>query len=100
MLLYKKVILRLSLIFCISIIHGAKTLNWQHSLKLPSELTHGVLSNGMHYYLYPQDKPKNSISLRLLVNAGAAMEDDTLDGIAHFIEHMTFNGTKNFAPGT
>ncbi len=62
-------------------------------------LTTFVLPNGLTCSLYPFGDTKR-ISLRLLVNAGCLMEKDDEDGLAHFIEHMTFNGTKHFAPGT
>ncbi|MFQ6723358.1 MAG: M16 family metallopeptidase [Opitutales bacterium] len=68
------------------------------SLKQDSQIKHGVLKNGIHYYFLP--KKGERLSLRLMVNAGAAMEEPHHDGIAHFIEHMTFNGTTHFKPGT
>lgn len=67
-------------------------------LKQDPQIKQGVLKNGIHYYFLP--KKGERISLRLMVNAGAAMEENHHDGIAHFIEHMTFNGTTHFKPGT
>ena len=66
-------------------------------LTLPSSLKKGELSNGMTYYLQENAEPKNRIQLRLVVKAGSCLEDDDQKGIAHFIEHLCFNGTKNFA---
>ncbi len=56
----------------------------------------GVLENGMHYYICKNSKPENRIELRLAVNAGSMQEDDDQQGLAHFVEHMAFNGTTNF----
>lgn len=64
------------------------------------KLVSGQLPNGLRYYLLPHCRPENRISLRLYVNAGSFMEDDNEDGMAHFIEHMAFNGSKHFPPGT
>ncbi len=56
----------------------------------------GVLDNGLKYYILQNSKPEKRIELRLLVNAGSVNEDDDQLGLAHFTEHMCFNGTKNF----
>ena len=98
--IYKNILLYFIIFTCLPGLFSKKSPEWNAPLKQAPELTHGVLPNGMHYYIYPHASPKGFISLRLMVNAGAAMENETNDGIAHFIEHMTFNGTKNFKPGT
>lgn len=56
----------------------------------------GKLSNGLTYYIKHNAKPKNKAELRLVLNAGSILEDEDQLGLAHFIEHMAFNGTKNF----
>ena len=56
----------------------------------------GKLSNGLTYYIRNNGKPENKVELRLVVNAGSILEDDDQKGLAHFMEHMNFNGTKNF----
>ena len=56
----------------------------------------GKLSNGITYYIQNNGKPENKVELRLVVNAGSILEDDDQQGLAHFMEHMNFNGTKNF----
>lgn len=56
----------------------------------------GTLSNGLTYYIRPNGKPEKKVELRLAVNAGSILEDDDQLGLAHFMEHMNFNGTKNF----
>ena len=56
----------------------------------------GTLSNGLTYYIQNNPKPENKVELRLVVNAGSILEDEDQLGLAHFMEHMNFNGTKNF----
>lgn len=56
----------------------------------------GSLDNGMTYFVRKNAIPANRISLRLVVKAGSAMEEDDQKGVAHFVEHMAFNGTENF----
>ncbi len=56
----------------------------------------GKLANGLTYYLKKNAKPKDKAVLRLVVNAGSILEDEDQLGLAHFVEHMAFNGTKNF----
>ena len=56
----------------------------------------GVLKNGLTYYIRKNSKPENKVDLRLIVNAGSILENDDQQGLAHFMEHMNFNGTKRF----
>ncbi len=57
----------------------------------------GTLPNGIRYYIRRNAKPEQRVELRLVVNAGSILEDDDQRGMAHFIEHMAFNGTTSFA---
>jgi len=57
----------------------------------------GTLDNGLTYYVRANAKPKGRAELRLVVNAGSILEDDDQLGLAHFVEHMAFNGTEHFA---
>ena len=59
-------------------------------------ITVGTLPNGMRYYVRANKQPANRAELRLVVNAGSVLEDDDQRGLAHFVEHMAFNGTRNF----
>lgn len=61
------------------------------------DILHGTLENGLKYYIVENAKPANRVELRLWVDAGSVLEDDDQLGLAHFTEHMAFNGTKNFA---
>jgi len=59
----------------------------------------GVLENGLRYGIMPHSEPPGRASLRLLVEAGSLMEKETERGIAHYLEHMAFNGSEHFPPG-
>ena len=56
----------------------------------------GKLSNGLTYYIQKNAKPEKKMELRLAVNAGSILEDPDQRGLAHFMEHMNFNGSKHF----
>ena len=62
------------------------------------EATVGTLPNGLRYYVRPNGKPARRAELRLVVKAGSVLEDEDQRGLAHFVEHMQFEGTKHF-PG-
>ena len=59
----------------------------------------GQLANGLKFFIRNNGRPAKRVSLRLAVNAGALQEEADQRGLAHFIEHMAFNGTQNFKPG-
>jgi len=56
----------------------------------------GTLSNGFTYYIRHNEEPKKRVELYLINKAGSILEDDDQQGLAHFTEHMNFNGTKNY----
>ncbi len=56
----------------------------------------GKLDNGLVYYIRQNKKPEKRVELRLVVNAGSILENDDQQGLAHFMEHMNFNGTRTF----
>ena len=60
------------------------------------EVAVGTLPNGLRYYVRPNAKPARRAELRLVVKAGSVLEDDDQLGLAHFVEHMQFEGTRNF----
>src|SRR6201996_6146899 len=66
--------------------------------KLPTDqdVATGKLPNGLTYYIRNNHKPDHKVELRLVVKAGSILEDSKQLGLAHFMEHMNFNGTKNF----
>jgi zinc protease len=62
-------------------------------------VTWGQLPNGLRYAILPHADPPGRASLRLYVDAGSLMEEGDQQGLAHFLEHMAFNGTKHYPPG-
>lgn len=61
------------------------------------DVRHGVLDNGIRWFVETNDKPDDRAVLRLVVEAGSVLEDEDQLGLAHFVEHMAFNGTTHFA---
>ena len=66
------------------------------ALPFDSDVTLGQLENGLTYYIRQNEEPKNRAAFRLVVNAGSILEKEGTQGLAHFLEHLAFNGTKNF----
>src|SRR5688500_17308024 len=62
-------------------------------------VTTGTLPNGLKYYIRRNTRPEKRVSLRLAVKAGSVDEENDQQGLAHFLEHMAFNGTRRFKPG-
>jgi zinc protease len=67
------------------------------NLKQDPNLVKGKLANGFTYYIYKDSKSKTTSTLRLFLNAGSLQEENDQLGLAHFIEHMAFNGTKHYS---
>ena len=65
-------------------------------IALDPEIKRGTLANGLTYYVMKHHKPEQRAALWLAVNAGSVLEDDDQRGLAHFVEHMAFNGTRRF----
>ncbi len=65
-------------------------------MPLNPKIKTGQLPNGLKYLIVQNKKPEKKIELRLAVNAGSMMEDNDQLGLAHFMEHMNFNGLKHF----
>ena len=78
------------LTFCVASQGGAQLLSVDPSVKIDT------LANGLTYYLRENAEPAGRVELRLVVNAGSVLEEDDQRGIAHFVEHMLFNGTERF----
>ncbi len=68
------------------------------SIAVDPLITIGTLPNGLRYYVRPNATPRGRAELRLVVKTGSVLEDDDQRGLAHFVEHMAFNGSTNF-PG-
>ncbi len=65
-------------------------------LPVDSQVTVGTLPNGLRYYVRKNGKPEQRAEFRLVVRIGSVVEDDDQQGLAHFAEHMAFNGTAHF----
>jgi zinc protease len=78
------------------ILPGLSQTDLDQKVPLDPRVRVGKLENGLTYFIQQNPKPENKVELRLAVNAGSILEDDDQQGLAHFTEHMAFNGTKNF----
>jgi len=89
-----RIFLLTSVLFFSQVCFGQFDLN----KKLPADpkVKIGKLPNGLKYYIVKNDKPENKVQLRLVVNAGSVLEDPDQQGLAHMMEHMSFNGSTHF----
>ena len=71
---------------------------WDQPVPVDSSVRIGKLENGMTYFIRHNQEPKERVSFYIIQNVGALLEEDDQNGLAHFLEHMAFNGTKHF-PG-
>ncbi len=67
------------------------------ALALDPAVTRGELGNGLTYYVRRNGEPRGRAFLSLVVKAGSVLEEERQRGLAHFVEHMAFNGTERFA---
>ena len=101
MLLRPSVIL-LGLALLVASLFAEPAQSWPHEhsdIPVSPRVTWGRLDNGLRFALLPNRTPPGLVSLRLLVLAGALHERGDERGYAHFVEHMAFNGTRNFPAG-
>ena len=80
------------------VLFSASAQNPMQPIPADEALRTGKLDNGMTYYIRHNEKPKGQADFYILHNVGAIQESDSQQGLAHFLEHMAFNGTKNL-PG-
>ncbi|MEL6484023.1 MAG: pitrilysin family protein, partial [Bacteroidota bacterium] len=76
----------------------AQVIDLNDSLPEDKTIKKGVLPNGMTYYIKSTDVVKDAASYYIIQNVGSILENDDQQGLAHFLEHMAFNGTQSF-PG-
>jgi len=69
-------------------------------LKPDPSVVRGILPNGLRYIIKKNNEPENRVAAYLAVLAGSMEEKDNEQGVAHFLEHLMFNGSTNFPPGT
>ncbi len=89
------------ILFVLPFLSPAQEINLEgqinEELPVDPNVRKGTLENGLTYYIRQNEKPEDKVELRLVVNVGSMMENEDQQGLAHFLEHMAFNGTKNFA---
>ncbi|MBI4420687.1 MAG: insulinase family protein, partial [Gemmatimonadetes bacterium] len=76
--------------------HSQQAPDLSRPLPIDTHVTTGSLPNGIRYYMRVNRRPEKRAELRLVVNAGSVLEADDQRGMAHFVEHMAFNGTVHF----
>lgn len=84
------------LLFLVCLSFTAQEVNLNNPLPISTKVKKGVLSNGLTYYIYPTDVTKDAASYYIIQNVGSVLENEDQQGLAHFLEHMAFNGTENF----
>ena len=89
------------LTFAISLLMAAMMVSAQEApekLPIDPEVRYGKLDNGLTYYIRHNEQPKQRAEFHIAQAVGAILEEDHQNGLAHFLEHMAFNGTQHF-PG-
>jgi len=92
----KLTLLTIILFLSVLVFAQSKSYNLNEKLKFDPDYRVGTLDNGLKYYIKHNKKPAERAEFWLLVHAGAMQEETDQNGLAHFCEHMAFNGTKNF----
>ena len=86
----------ISALLLLSLIGAQAAPNLSDPLPVGPQVTVGQLANGLTYYIQKNSRPEKRLELRLVVKAGSILEDDDQLGLAHFTEHMAFNGSTHF----
>src|SRR5262245_8199913 len=92
----KRIILILLFVAAVCPAAVSQTPPLSQAMPVDPQITMGKFPNGLRYYILRNKKPEKRAELRLVIKAGSVLEDDDQRGLAHFVEHMAFNGTKNF----
>lgn len=92
----KKLVAFVMIFSCVWMTFAQKDLNLNDPIKADPNVTIGKLDNGLTYYIRKNSYPKDRVEFRLAVNAGSNQETDEQQGLAHFTEHMAFNGIEGF----
>ena len=94
----KKLFAFVLVLFCALPLFAQKDLDLSKTISPDPKVKIGKLDNGLTYYIRENSYPKDRVEFRLAVNAGSNQENDEQQGLAHFTEHMAFNGIEGF-PG-
>ena len=92
--LYRKIFVALLALVWMAAAQAA--LNLADALPVGHQVEKGQLANGLTYYIQKNARPEKRLELRLVVKAGSVLEDEDQRGLAHFTEHMAFNGSTHF----
>ena len=92
----KKIFLLIATVLQCAFVFSQDNHDPNKPIPLDPNVRYGKLENGITYYIRYNAKPQKRAELRIAINAGSTMENDDQQGLAHFTEHMCFNGTKNF----
>ncbi|WP_311196876.1 M16 family metallopeptidase [Rugamonas apoptosis] len=85
------------LLACSALVHAAGApLALSDALPIGPQVKVGKLANGLTYYIQKNARPEQKLELRLVIKAGSILEDEDQQGLAHFTEHMAFNGSTHF----
>ena len=74
----------------------AQEMQEPEPLPIDPKVRYGKLSNGLTYYIRHNDQPKDRADFYIAQNVGSILEEDNQRGLAHFLEHMAFDGSRNF----
>jgi len=91
----KKLLTLLSVLFLTGIVF-AQDIDLSKKVPFDPTIRTGKLENGLTYYIKHNAEPKERASFYMIQNVGALLENDDQNGLAHFLEHMAFNGTEHF----
>src|SRR4051812_12117686 len=86
----------LATLLCAWTLAAGSPLDLNAALPVAPQLKVGRLANGLTWYIQKNAKPEHKLELRLVVKAGSILEDEDQQGLAHFTEHMAFNGSTHF----
>jgi zinc protease len=86
----------LAALLCAHALASAAVPNLDAPILVGPQVKVGKLANGLTYYIKRNARPEHKLELRLVVKAGSVLEDEDQQGLAHFTEHMAFNGTTHF----
>jgi len=90
--MFKNKLVIISIIFVLF----SSILKAENEFPMDAGITYGKLDNGFTYYIRENEKPKDKVYIKLVIKAGSIMEEDSQLGLAHLLEHMAFNGSKNY----
>ena len=92
-------IARISILVAALLVQGlapGASLKLDDPLPVGAQVKVGKLDNGLTYYIQRNRMPEHKLELRLVVKAGSILEDEDQQGLAHFTEHMAFNGSRHY----